>query len=274
MPTLPNLNTPCADLTAKSNNTEFQSKMTELSQDAAGFYETGRVMYKTSPSYDPKVSGGVDSNGNSTLELPYDPVRIPNITGFMHCHLNRMDLPLLRTLSIQDTYDIDFDLKEGDYLKDTQNQLNSYIGTWKYEGNGKTLILRIQKIEMFYNGISENYRDKLLITYKYIKNGNTLVDNLNAPIITTFKNIESETGKKYGTFGLSRNESFLTGSLTDIPLNILTNAEIHPTNPTNGTFTKIKIYYNGMISTRGNPDSFYVGKPTFELPNSVELIKQ
>ncbi|SFT60548.1 hypothetical protein SAMN05421857_2032 [Chryseobacterium formosense] len=29
-----------------------------------------------------------------------------------------------------------------------------------------------------------------------------------------------------------------------------------------------------MISTKGNPDSFYVGKPTFELPNKVELIKQ
>ncbi len=183
--------------------------------------------------------------------------------------------PILRTISIQDTYDIDFDLQEGDYIKDTQNQLNPYIGVWKYEGNGKILILKIQKIEMFYNGISENYRDKILITYKYIKNGNTLVDNLNAPIITTFKNIESETGKKYGTFGLSRNELFLTGSITDIPLNITTNTEIHPVNFGQiGVTPKIKIYYNGLISYRGNPDSFYVGKPTFELPNSVELVKQ
>lgn len=182
--------------------------------------------------------------------------------------------PILRTISIQDIYNADFDLQEGDYIKDTQNQLDPYIGTWKYEGNGKSLILKIQKVLSFYNGTGKFYDDTLLITYKYIKNGNTLVDNLNAPIITTFKNIESETGKKYGTFGLSRNELFLTGSITDIPLNITTNTEIHPVDNMMGSFNKIKIYYNGLISYRGNPDSFYVGKPTFELPNSVELVKQ
>ncbi|SFT60591.1 hypothetical protein SAMN05421857_2034 [Chryseobacterium formosense] len=183
---------------------------------------------------------------------------------------------ILRTLTFQDTFNEDYFRQKGDYVKDSYNQLNPYIGTWKYEGSEKTLILKIQKVPMFYENIRKAYSDELLITYKYIKNGTVIVDNLNAPIITSFENISSIDAKKYGTFSLTyfMNELYLTGSIKDIPLNITTNAEIHPVNPVNGTFNTIKIYYNGMISTRGNPDSFYVGKPTFELPNKVELIKQ
>lgn len=182
--------------------------------------------------------------------------------------------PILRTLSIQDTHILDFDLKEGDYIKDTYNQLNPYIGTWKYEGGDKVLVLKIQKVEFFYNGISETYRDKLLVTYKYIKNGIVVADNLNSPIITTFQNLDSITSKKYGTFQLSKDEMFLSGSITDIILNVSTSAEIHPINSINGTFNSIKIYYNLLNSFKGNPASFYVGKPSFDLPNNVELIKQ
>ncbi len=183
--------------------------------------------------------------------------------------------PILRTINIQDTNNTDFDLQEGDYIKDTQNQLDPYIGTWKYEDNEKSMILKIQKVPMFYNRIGEYYKDELLVTYKYIKNGSVVVDNLDAPIINSYDSVNKVDRKKYGTFSLNRNEIFLIGSIRDIPLNILTNAEIHPVNFGQvGVIPKIKIYYNGMISTKGNPDSFYVGKPTFEIPNSVELIKQ
>lgn len=194
----------------------------------------------------------------------------------MNYSCNAQQQPVLRTLTFQDTFNEDYFYKKGDYVKDLYNQLDPYVGVWKYEGNGKTFILKIQKAEMFYNDISKTYRDKVLVTYKYLKNGIVIVDNLNAPTIYNYDNISNDNAKKYGTFSFIyfMNELFLTGSITDIPLNITTNAEIHPVNPTNGTFNKIKIYYNGMISYRGNPDSFYEGKPTFELPNNIELVKQ
>lgn len=191
-------------------------------------------------------------------------------------YMNAQQQPILNTISFQDYFHEDYFGKKGDYVKDMYNQLNPYVGTWKYEGNGKTLILKIQKVEMFYESIGKTYMDELLVTYKYIKNGNVEVDYLNLPIITSYENINSSEAKKYGTFHLINfnNDLYISGSITDIPLNILTDAEIHPVNPVNGVFNKIKIYYNGFISIRGNQESFYVGKPTFELPNAVELIKQ
>ncbi|MCX8526486.1 hypothetical protein OF897_21465 [Chryseobacterium formosus] len=185
--------------------------------------------------------------------------------------------PVLRTLSFQDTFNDDFYFEKGDYVKDMYNQLDPYVGTWKYEGNGKTFILKIQKVPMFYDVLSKIYKDKLLVTYKYIKNGTVIIDNLSAPVITSFENLSDIEGKKYGTFSLISfmNEIFLSGSIKDIPLNITTNAEIHPVNfGVLGETPRIKIYYNGLNSFKGNPASFYVGKPTFEIPNKVELIKQ
>lgn len=195
----------------------------------------------------------------------------------MTCSCNAQQQPILRTLSFEDTFNEDYFSKDGDYVKDIHNQLDPYVGIWKYEGNGKTLILKIRKVQLFYNGISGTYRDKLLITYKYIKNGTIMIDNLDLPLINSFDNLSNDQGKKYGAFSLNKydNELFLSGSLTDIPLNILVSTEIHPVNfGISGATPKIKISYNGNNSYRGNPESFYVGKPTFELPNFVELVKQ
>lgn len=185
--------------------------------------------------------------------------------------------PVLRTLTFQETFDENFSFKKGDYVKDFFNELDPYVGTWKYEGNGKIFILKIQKVPMFYESIGKTYHDDLLVTYKYEKNGTVIVDNLNAPIITSFENLSNSEGKKYNTFSLDfyMNEFFLTGTMKDIPFNISTNAEIHPIDfGVIGVTPKIKIYFNSMISYRGNPESFYVGKPAFEIPNNVELIKQ
>ncbi|WP_439480676.1 DUF6705 family protein [Chryseobacterium aquaticum] len=183
--------------------------------------------------------------------------------------------PILRTLSFQECFSEDYSYKHGDYVKDFQNQLDPYIGTWKYEGNGMVLILKLQKVPMFYEDISKTYRDELLLTYKFIKDGVVLVDNLNAPVFNDFDSITKEERKKYGVYSFSSDMQNLDGSITDIPLNILASSYIYPINPNvNGTFNQIKIEYNGMDAIRGNPKSFYVGKPTFILPNRVVLIRQ
>ncbi|QQV03648.1 MULTISPECIES: DUF6705 family protein [Chryseobacterium] len=185
--------------------------------------------------------------------------------------------PVLRTLTFEESFDENYFYKKGDYVKDTQNQLDPYVGIWKYQGTEKTLILKIQKVTMFYENIGKTYIDVLIITYKYVKNGVVVVDNLDIPVINNFDNTAVTNRKKYGTFSLNKynNELFLSGSITDIPLNILTNTDIYPIDfNIIGVTPKIKIQYNGLMSYRGNPASFYVGKPTFELPNNVVLVKQ
>jgi hypothetical protein len=190
------------------------------------------------------------------------------------CTAQSQQQPVLRILSFQEKYSNGYNLKEGDYIKDIQNQLDPYVGIWKYEGNGMILTLKLQKVPMFYNGTGEYYTDEILLTYKFIKDGITLVDNLNLPTISTFYNIGNQNSKKYGAFSLSQNMQNLDGSITDIPLNILASSYIYPINISNGTFNQIKIEYNGINAVRGNPKSFYQGKPTFILPNRVVLIRQ
>ncbi|QQV03226.1 MULTISPECIES: hypothetical protein [Chryseobacterium] len=66
--------------------------MQELSSDANGIAEAGITMYNTSPKYGNKKYGAVDSNGGSFVELEVDWSKAPDITGFMHCHLNNLNV--------------------------------------------------------------------------------------------------------------------------------------------------------------------------------------
>lgn len=191
--------------------------------------------------------------------------------------IQAQNYPVLRTVSIEQSLDENYNRLSGDYIKDTNNLLNPYVGIWKYEGNGMIFILKIQKIEQFitFTKSGKYYLyDKLLVTYKFVKNGVTLVDNLNEPTINTFHNVGNIVGKKYGSYWFNQSLDYVSGVITDIPLNITTSSDIYPVNPLGGTFNTIKIQYNGMNSLRGNPADFYEGKPAFMIPNFVELIRQ
>jgi len=182
--------------------------------------------------------------------------------------------PVLRTVSVEQSLEEDYNELNGDYVKDINNLLNPYIGTWKYEGNGMIFILKIQKVEQYistYNDGTYKYTDKLFVTYKFVKNGLTLVDNLNEPLVNSFSN---GNGRKYGRYWFNESIDYISGVISDIPLNITTSSDIYPVNPVGGFFDIIKIQYNGMNSLKGNPSDFYIGKPTFMIPNFVELIKQ
>ena len=185
--------------------------------------------------------------------------------------------PVLRTVSIEQSLDENYNELNGDYIKDINNLLDSYVGTWKYENNNILFIIKIRKVEQFitiYNDGSYEFRDELLVNYKFVKNGVTLVDNLNEPTINTFHNVGNIVGKKYGSYWFNQSLDYVSGVITDIPLNITTSSDICPVNPVGGTFNTIKIQYNGMNSLRGNPADFYERKPTFMIPNFVELIRQ
>ncbi len=104
LPGGPNGNsTPCISLKTKSSDTDFQDKISGLkTTDANGPAEAGYTMYNDDPKYGPKSLGSIDQNGEAYLELKFDENRIPNLTGFMHCHLNHVIYKNLAVFSIFD----------------------------------------------------------------------------------------------------------------------------------------------------------------------------
>ena len=65
------------------------------------------------------------------------------------------------------------------YIKDTNNILNKFTGSWKYESNGKTFAINLQKTMM---NLSNYFVDELNGYYKYIDDNSTIIDTSNFPI--------------------------------------------------------------------------------------------
>jgi len=66
---------------------------------------------------------------------------------------------------------------DGAYLKDTENFLDKFVGTWKYQnGNEEFIIILKKEINHFYKAY---YKDILYGEYKYVNpSGSTLVNTL------------------------------------------------------------------------------------------------
>ncbi|MBU2938354.1 hypothetical protein KO494_02265 [Lacinutrix sp. C3R15] len=67
-------------------------------------------------------------------------------------------------------------LPAGTYYKDLNNDLDKFVGTWKWEENNSSFTITLQKIEQYFDGV--NYQDMLIGEYKYIDNGNLVVNTL------------------------------------------------------------------------------------------------
>lgn len=66
---------------------------------------------------------------------------------------------------------------QNSYLKDTNNVLNKFAGTWIYNQNGKKFTIYLQKLEM--TKLINYYVDELNGGYKYIDGSNTIINTLN-----------------------------------------------------------------------------------------------
>lgn len=62
------------------------------------------------------------------------------------------------------------------YIKDVNNVLNPFEGTWLYSSGNTTLTIKLKKITMFYN--TQYYEDLLIGEYRYVKNGDELFNSL------------------------------------------------------------------------------------------------
>lgn len=79
------------------------------------------------------------------------------------------------------TYTLD-NLKNNNYIKDTNGILNPFVGTWKWTdpSNPNTIFTVVLTKEQHWNpnNINNYYKDVILGTYKYVVNGVILIDAL------------------------------------------------------------------------------------------------
>lgn len=81
----------------------------------------------------------------------------------------------------QDTY---YKAPSGTYLKDINHTFDPYIGTWKYQNGNQILIIKLEKVEMYYYSEYGTYEDFIKGNYSYSTDGgityvvNTIQQNL------------------------------------------------------------------------------------------------
>ena len=69
-------------------------------------------------------------------------------------------------------------LRNNNYIKDTQNIYNNFAGTWQWTNGNSTFTIKLQKVEYWKMPNDNYYKDLIMGGYKYIENGNLVVDNL------------------------------------------------------------------------------------------------
>lgn len=67
-------------------------------------------------------------------------------------------------------------ISDGAYLKDINNDLDKFEGTWRYVSGNDTLTINLQKFEQNFNG--DYYEDELRGNYRYVKDGVLVMDYL------------------------------------------------------------------------------------------------
>lgn len=69
-------------------------------------------------------------------------------------------------------------IPENAYLKDTNNELPAYEGTWKGTWNNRTIFVTFKKNTNKYNDVLKYYKDNLIGKFKVVdNNGSILFDN-------------------------------------------------------------------------------------------------
>ena len=82
----------------------------------------------------------------------------------------------------------------GTYIKDINNEMDKYIGTWQYTHGKDTLIVILEKKIQVYNG--EYYEDFLNGGYRYVSNGVEVVNTL--PVLNDPANVNGDNSDIQG----------------------------------------------------------------------------
>lgn len=148
-------------------------------------------------------------------------------------------------------------IPENAYVKDTNNELNSYTGTWKATWNNKNIYITFKKMTNTYNTNLKYYKDFLIGKFKVEgEGGKVLFDNTNIADDKAkikgggFKKIDGKYLFGYIDMDLCGISGFITINFTDS--------------------TKTKLQWNySKDNDWTDSDCFYWGKPASERPDPL-----
>ncbi len=157
------------------------------------------------------------------------------------------------------------DAPQGSYLKDINNTFDPFLGTWKYQNGSQILIIKLEKVEMYFNPEFGNYYDFIKGNYSYSTDGGiTYVVN------TTQQNLGNN----------DPNINPIYSSSISAPLNdkMTFYDAIYQKNAW-ATFTFQSGNFNQIHLKLQNKGGGYIypatpPNPAFCIPNNVVLIKQ
>ncbi|WP_335621882.1 DUF6705 family protein [Chryseobacterium camelliae] len=155
------------------------------------------------------------------------------------------------------------DIPENAYLKDTNNELPAYEGTWKGTWDNKTIFIYFKKINKKYNENLKYYKDLLIARFKVLdSNGNILFDNTN---------LTDDKAKIWGGKFKKVDDKY---SLIYIDPDLCSTSGSIYINFTDSTKTKLdwKYFYTNEIITSDCP-YYNTGIPQ-PLPKEIILTKQ
>lgn len=150
------------------------------------------------------------------------------------------------------------------YLKDTNNELPEYVGTWKGEWNNKTIFITLKKITNQYNENLKYYKDYLIGKFKVVNSsGQILFDNTTIP-----DNDAKIWGGKF-----SKNDNKY--SFTYIDEDICGMTGTIKINFTDSSKTQLNWQFSDMTDIITSACPYYNTNPFPEpLPKNIILIKQ
>jgi len=137
----------------------------------------------------------------------------------------------------------DEDINTSYYYKDANGDLNKFLGTWKYQGTNKELIISIHLKTNEYSDGMNNYYDGVYAKFKYTDNGTVIYNTLNDNSSASEKTISGSNlisnnlnlikliyreptdlpfgaAKKYGILGLEYQPCTGLGCLPELKWNI------------------------------------------------------
>ena len=168
------------------------------------------------------------------------------------------------------------DVAAGTYIKDVDNKLNKFNGTWIWTNGSDVVTFKLQKVINQYFTEYDAYGDYMIGNYKYTKNNGALevVNTILTPSKFNFAgNLLPEFHPMYAN--CPENETTINFMFKDIILNKRNCQAIFEFLP--GSTTQLKLTLKnregmGVLVNEGDPmPVFNYG---FTIPNEIVLIKQ
>jgi len=88
-------------------------------------------------------------------------------------------------------------IKNGVYYKDTYNDFDKFVGTWKFQSGNTVFEIKLIKKIMFYSSSSNNYSDMLVGEYRYVNSAGIEIINTLANLNFNLQPYKNNIAGKY-----------------------------------------------------------------------------